>query len=176
MIEKTLIDFKTKIKSREKLNLSLNLAGFFCISQNYKKANQIILNLNQSKEVYLKTMGKEWVLRKDMIKVIIMIELGHVDLADKLIKAIKIDNDAMMEKKQYKMVKPFIILINKYLDSPFEVNLSFLNEIENDAKLDKQKTFQDPILIIYYAWLKSKFSNKKVYDVLKQEYKQLSFF
>ena len=176
LIEKTLIDFKTKIKSREKLNLSLNLAGFFCISQNYKKANQIILNLNQSKEFYLKTMGKEWVLRKDMIKVIIMIELGHVDLADKLIKAIKIDNDAMMEKKQYKMVKPFIILINKYLDSPFEVNLSFLNEIENAAKLDKQKTFQDPRLIIYYAWLKSKFSNKKVYDVLKQEYKQLSFF
>ena len=176
MFIKTLLEFKTKIKLREKLNLSLNLAGFYCISQNYKKANQIILNLNQSAEFYLKTMGKEWVLRKDMLKVIIMIELGHVDLADKLIKTIKNDNDTMMEKKQYKMVKPFIVLINKYLASPFEVNTSFLKEVEQAAKLDKQKTFQDPRLIIYYAWLKSKFSNKKVYDVLKQEYKQLSFF
>tara|TARA_B100001287_G_scaffold133760_2_gene112631 strand:+ start:508 stop:2007 length:1500 start_codon:yes stop_codon:yes gene_type:complete len=176
LIEKTFLDFNTKIKSREKLNLSLNLAGFYCVNQNYKKANQIILNLNKSSNFYLKTMGKEWVLRKDMIKVIIMIELGHIDLADKLIKIIKNDNYSMMEKKQYRMVKPFIVLINKYLESPFEVNLSFLDEIENLTKLDKQKTFRDPRLIIYYAWLKAKFSNKKVYDVLKNEYEQLSFF
>ena len=105
-----------------------------------------------------------------------MIELGHIDLADKLIKIIKNDNYSMMEKKQYRMVKPFIVLINKYLESPFEVNLSFLDEIENLTRLDKQKTFRDPRLIIYYAWLKAKFSNKKVYDVLKNEYEQLSFF
>lgn len=41
------------------------------------------------------------------------------------------------------------------------------------VNLNKQKSFQDPRLIIYYAWLKSKFTNKKVYDLLLEEYHML---
>tara|TARA_Y100000385_G_scaffold278120_1_gene326021 strand:+ start:185 stop:1330 length:1146 start_codon:yes stop_codon:yes gene_type:complete len=174
LIENTFLNYRTKIPIREKLNLTLNLTGFYCVIQDYRKANQLILSLNQSELYYLKNMGKEWVLRKDMIRVIILIELKHVDLADKLINTIKRSNSDLMNKKQYKMVYPFINAIDKYIKSPFEVNLAFLEEIEELANLNKQKAFRDPRLIIYYAWLKSKYEKKKVYDILSEEYHQLS--
>jgi hypothetical protein len=173
LIENTLRDYETKITLREQLNLSLNLTGFYCVNQDYRKANQIMLELNQSEPFYLKKMGKEWVLRKDMIKAIILIELKHIDLADKIIKSIKHSNANLLIKKQYKMVKPFIDAIEKYIDSPFEVNIAFLDEMEFLANLNKEKAFQDPRLIIYYAWLKSKFTNKKVYELLIEEYQML---
>lgn len=173
LIESTLTSYKSKISSREQLNLSLNLSGFYCINQDYRKANQIMLELNQSETFYLKQMGKEWVLRKDMIKVIIYIELKHIDLAEKIIKSIKNSNADLLTKRQYKMVKPFTEAIEKYIESPFEVKLNLLEEMEVMVNLNKQKSFQDPRLIIYYAWLKSKFTNKKVYDLLLEEYHML---
>ena len=173
LIEDTLSKFGSKITIRENLNLALNLSGFYCVNQNFKKANQIIINFNQSDQFYIKNMGREWVLRKNMIKVIIMIELGHIDIADKLIKTIKTSNLDLMKMKQYMMVKPYIKAIEKFLESPHEVNINFLEKIEEVIKLNKHKTFQDPRLIIYYSWLKSKFTKSKIYDILIEEYNSL---
>ena len=173
LIEDTLSKFGSKITIRENLNLALNLSGFYCVNQNFKKANQIIINFNQSDQFYVKNMGREWVLRKNMIKVIIMIELGHIDIADKLIKTIKASNLDLMKMKQYMMVKPYIKAIEKFLESPHEVNINFLEKIEEVIKLNKHKTFQDPRLIIYYSWLKSKFTKSKIYDILIEEYNSL---
>ena len=89
LIEDTLNNYENKITLRERLNLSLNLAAYHILEQNLKIANRIINEFNKSESYYQKNMGKEWVLRKQMIKSIILIDLKHIDLAEKVIKGIK---------------------------------------------------------------------------------------
>ncbi len=175
LIEDTLNNYENKITLRERLNLSLNLAAYHILQQNLKIANRIINEFNKSESYYQKNMGKEWVLRKQMIKSIILIDLKHIDLAEKVIKGIKTNYKDLFEKRQYKMVKPFILAVEKYIASPHEVKLKLLEEIEQVINLNKNKVFKDPRLIIFYAWLRSKFiKNTDIYSILKEEYQKLN--
>ena len=42
------------------------------------------------------------------------------------------------------------------------------------GKLDKKRIFEDPKLLAFYSWLKSKITNKKLYSVLLQEYNSIN--
>ena len=51
-------------------------------------------------------MGREWLLRKEMIRTLILIELKHIDLAEKSLKSIKQKNTDLFSSKQFLMVSP----------------------------------------------------------------------
>jgi hypothetical protein len=173
LIEESLNAHKSKITEREFLNLSLNLAAYYCVSRDLKKSIKLLNEFNQSATYYQRNMGKEWLLRKEIIRSIVLIDLQHIDLAEKTLLGIKNQHADLMSKKQYKMVKPFIAAVEKYIDSPNEVNKEYLEKIESLINLKKEKVFKDPRLIIFYAWLSSKFSRKKAYDILLNEYHKL---
>ena len=71
-------------------------------------------------------MGREWLLRKEMIRALILLELKHIDLAEKTLISIKQKYADLFSSKQYKMVYPFIKALEKYINEPNEIDLEEL--------------------------------------------------
>ena len=158
---------------REELNLILNLSALLLVNQNIKKSNQVINKLNKSDIYYQENMGREWLLRKEMIRTLILIDLTHIDLAEKNIISMKNKYLDLFPTKQYKMVGPFIKALEKFINEPEKADIEELNYILKELNFKKEKVFRDPRLIMFFSWLKSKYTNKKTYDILLNEYHSL---
>ena len=88
-ITKSLENHHSALNLREELNLILNLSALLLVNQDVKTANKVINQLNKSDIYYQENMGREWSLRKEMIRTLIFIDLTHIDLAEKNISSIK---------------------------------------------------------------------------------------
>ncbi|MDG2344172.1 MAG: hypothetical protein P8L23_06305 [Flavobacteriales bacterium] len=173
-IDKFLNKNKNTISVQEKLNLSLNLAAFLITQGSYSKAVKILNFMSEPDSYYQKEMGREWLVRKEMIMAIAQISLENIDNGLKIMNSIEGKHKEMLGIDQYSMVVPFIRAIKKYIDNPHEVNQDVLKQFEIQINLQKDKVFNDPRLIIFYAWLKSKYVKKDTYSVLKEEFKKMA--
>ncbi len=164
---------KNTITVQEYLNLSLNLAAFLITEGSYSNAVKILNFMFEPDSYYQKEMGREWLIRKDMIMAIAQLSLGNIDNCLRIIKSIEDKHNKMLSINQYSMVIPFIELLKLYIDNPNEVNHKVLNQFENKINLQKEKIFKDPRLIIFYSWLKSKYLKKEAYAVLIEEFEKM---
>ena len=173
VIQDTINQYNDKLSLREGLNLLLNLCALQLINHEYKKANKLLNEFNRSDTYYQENMGREWLLRKEMIRAIILLELKHIDLGEKALISIKQKYADLFLLKQYKMVLPFIKALEKFINEPQEIDFKELNILEKEFDFQKEKVFKDPRLIMFYAWIKGKYTNKKTYEVLIKEYNLL---
>ena len=153
-IETFLANKKNAISIQEKLNLSLNLSAFLITEGSNSKAVKILNFMYEPDTFYQNQMGREWLVRKDMIMAIAQASLGNVDNSLKIMKSIEDKHKDMFSNEQYSMVAPFINALKTYLNHPHEVNKVVLEEIESKINLQKEKVFRDPRLILFYSWLK----------------------
>ena len=164
----------TGLKFRKRnQQFKLNQAAFHCIISEFKAANKILLEFNKSDGYYQKNMGREWVIRKEMIRAIVQLELNNIDIAENIILSIESKHKELFQKKQFMLVKPFISAMKLYINNPEKATEETLNQIENEGGLDKHKMFRDPRLIVFYAWLKGKFSNRDSSMTLMEEFAKL---
>jgi len=169
-IESFLLKEKNKISIQEELNLSLNLSGYLITVGSYSKAIKILNFMSDSDKYYQKEMGREWLIRKEMIFCIVQTSLGNTELSLKILSSIEKKHSDMLSIDQYSMVSPFIHLIRNYIKNPHEATIDNLIQFENNLALDKKKVFIDPRLIIFYAWLRSQYVKKGAYEILMEEY------
>ena len=118
-------------------------------------------------------MGREWVIRKEMIRAIIQLELNNIDIAENIVLNIESKHKELFQKKQFMLVKPFIIAMKLFINTPEKATEDALNQIESEGGLDKHKMFRDPRLIVFYAWLRGKFSGRDSSTVLMEEFAKL---
>jgi hypothetical protein len=119
-------------------------------------------------------MGREWLMRKDMILAIVQSSLGNTEYSLKIINNIEKKHSDMLNTEQYRMVSPFISLFKNYIKNPHEVNQEKLSDFEEKIKLKKDRVFRDPRLIIFYAWMRSRYTKKDAYDILMEEYEKIA--
>ena len=160
-----------KITTQENLNLTLNLSGYYIIVGDYSKAIRILNFMSESDKYYQKEMGREWLIRKEMILAIVQTSIGNTDYSIKIMNGIESKHREMLDVDQYGMVRHFITAIKNYIKNPEEANQKTLSEFENRINLRKEKVFRDPRLIIFYAWMRSRYAKKDAYEILMEEYK-----
>ena len=159
-----------KINEKDFLNLSLNLVAYYCTCGDFKQANRELLYMNKSTAYYQKNMGREWLIRKEMIRVICQVEIGNIENSLTILKSIKVQHQEMIELEEYRLVSAFIDLVIRYLNDPFSSTIEQLEKAIASFNIQKQKLFEDPKLLAFYSWLKSKLLSKNLYDVLLSEY------
>ena len=174
VIKDTINQYNEKLNLREVLNLLLNLSALLLINNDHKQANKLINQFNRSDAYYQKNMGREWLLRKEMVRALILLDLNHIDLAEKTLVSIKQKYADLFNSKQYKMVYPFIKALEKYINEPELMDEEELKGLEKVFNFEREKVFRDPRLIMFYSWLKGKYTNQKTYDVLISEYNSLN--
>lgn len=163
----------SRLSVKEQLNLSLNLVAYYCCQESFSKANRILLFMNESDRFYQKHMGREWLIRKDLIRSLVQVELENVEIAINILVSVKKKHSDMFATEQYAMVFFYINTLVGYLNDPHQTTIENLTQMETQTNFKKDKLFDDPKLLSFYVWLKSKISNKNLYQLLLEEYELL---
>ena len=163
-----------KVSEKEQLNLSLNLVAYYCTIEEYNKANRILIYMNKSSGYYQKNMGREWLIRKDMIRVVSQVEIGNIEISLSILKNIKKQHKEMLKADEYRLALHFVDFVISYLNDPIRINIRELDDFFEKFNLSKAKIFEDPKLLAFYSWMKARLLKKKLYAILLKEYEEIN--
>jgi hypothetical protein len=172
LIEKLLADSSLSLSHSDRLNSLLNLSFYYFQQRNYRKSNQVLLEIHHSDGWCEQKMGKEWVLKKNLSELILQYELGNVDLALNKMRAIERNFGELLRKKPYQNVRNYMQLVKQMLDKPDYVSQpGFSSKVK--AALEFLPIEQEDIQAMnFYAWLKSKMVRRDYYEVLRELVRQ----
>ena len=166
-------DAKSELPLKEVLNLTLNLVAYYCTAGLFSEANKLMVYMNESDNYYQKHMGREWVIRKELIRALLQLELGNMEISIGILSSVKKKHKSMLMVEKYDIVRHYINAVMEYLKDPLQVTVKSMTKLESQINFRKEKLFEDPKLLAFYAWFKSKVLKKNLYQVLLQEYNLL---
>ncbi|MBL4594074.1 MAG: hypothetical protein JKX68_09700 [Flavobacteriales bacterium] len=155
-----------KLPIEDQLNIKMNLSIYIGYSGDYKKCNFIIQTLNHSDNWLSKKMGIEWVMKKNMIEIMVQYELENFEIALNRIRSFEHNFAKLFNHPIYKRAKQFMQTVKVIINNPDNLkDEEFLKQIQ--STLVKTPAEQEDLqAMAFYAWLKSKLINKNPYDVL----------
>ena len=83
--------------------------------------------MSESDKYYQKEMGREWLIRKEMILAIVQTSIGNTDYSIKIMNGIESKHKEMLDVDQYGMVRHFISAIKTYIKNPHEADQKILS-------------------------------------------------
>jgi tetratricopeptide (TPR) repeat protein len=113
LLEKMLKDKKIKMDRSTQLNTFLNLSIYYFQKEQYGKSIRLFQNVNHSDKWLEKVMGREWVLKKNIIECINQFELGNSDTVDSRIKSILKNYKDLFTRPIYTRVETFLKLVKR---------------------------------------------------------------
>jgi len=158
---------KKLLKKHQDLETHLDIILCLCMyhfhDKNYKQALQTINIFYHSDKWYQQKAGNEWLIKKNLIELLIHIELDNLNLVESRILSFKRKHGAYLKSIEQKRVLTFISLIEElYLKLNNKTTPIFLNKIEGSFNFINNKQ-EDIFVMSFYAWLKAKATNKDIY-------------
>ncbi len=158
-----------KIKKQEQpeaLDMRLNLAVYQFQQENYSDTIHTMLAFEHSDSWYVKKMGKEWVMRKNLIDLLTQYEKGNIEIAMNRIASFKKNNKAILNLPMYQRIKTFLGFVQDCIDKPYWVaSQDYYDYVDNTLErwpVEKE----DLQAMAFYCWLKSKMIKRSYYNVL----------
>ncbi len=155
------------LKEFKSESLDIKLLTAMCLFQqgNFLEAYQIIKKFNHSDAWYEKKMGWIWVVKKNLIDILLLTELDKLDLVLLRLQQFKRRFSRQLRNKGEERVLTFVRLISSYYENPKQVETqAFKDEVENSFEwLGKEQ--EDIFVMSFYAWLKSKMEKRNLYEV-----------
>lgn len=150
------------IKESDRLGALLNLGFYYFINNNLNKAAQINLRIGHTDRWCLKQMGQEWLLKKNLMEIIIQYELENYEIALNRIKLFKKHFSDLMEHSLYHRLKYYIEFTRKLItDSNTLKSEVLISEIKKHLIIIPAEQ-EDLQAMAFYSWFKSKV-NKTTY-------------
>ena len=152
--------------SRNTLNSSLLMAMCCFQQEEFAKVYAILKKLNKTDDWYLKKIGWTWVLKKNIMEILVLIELDRVDtVLNRLVRFSRNFNKRLMALGEERVIV-FMKLVEEYYEEPALVeSYAFKERVE--ASFDwLGKEEEDIFVMSFYAWLKAKMENRKLYDTI----------
>lgn len=150
----------------DRLNLRLNLAVYYFHESDFKSANKMLLQLPNTDKWCERTMGQEWMLKRSLIEMITQVEMGNTEIALNRIRSIQRKFKSLMERPKYELVRPFLQMVKSVVAYPERVNQTVYNEKIKPTFVIRDSSEEDLQAMTYYAWLKSKFTERPYYETL----------
>ena len=156
--------FKSPQKQNKAQNPDLVLVLCLCLTQQeqYRQALRIINKLKHSTTWYITKMGEDWVIKHDLVQIIIHLELENIDLVASLLKRFKRKYKHVIqhESRLNDFLKTIEIIYKypeKIKDIRFRESVKKLFASENSAQ-------EDIFMLSYFAWIYSKTIDKPLYQ------------
>lgn len=149
-------------------NIYLNLSTYYFQQGQYHSSVKVFQELQHSDAWLSGIMGREWVMKKNLVECINQFELGNSDIVETRIKALQRNFKDLFERPVYKRVQVFISLMQKINRNPYVATTKeFKEEVETSfVFIDAEK--EDIQAMTFYAWLKGQMKKEKYYDVLME--------
>ncbi|WP_438968879.1 hypothetical protein [Nonlabens sp.] len=150
----------------KKPSLSTQLAHIMVLFQQEKwnLARKTMKELYHSDSFYEKKEGFLWVVQKNILEILIYIELQQPDLVESRMKSFIKRFKIRLEQINEQRVVSFMKLLQFYFDKPYEItNDEFLTKVEQSFEW-KTASQEDIFVMSFYAFLKARMENTSIYE------------
>ena len=145
------------------LDIRLSLVMFYFQKNDLKNASNLFSKFYHTDKWYTEKAGKEWVIKKHLIDILLQIELKNIDLVESRLLSFKRNHSKYMKNISQQRALTYLTLVEDCYKTPERVtSVAFKDKVEN-AFTWIDKTKEDIFVMSFYAWLKSKMENKPLY-------------
>lgn len=147
-------------------SLDIKLVLIMCLFQQnrHSEAYSKFKKLSHSDAWYFKKKGRIWVLKKNILEILILIELDKLDLVLMRLQAFKRKFEKQLVEMGEKRALNFIKMVSYYYENPKDVtSVSFKEKVEGSFDWIGPKK-EDIYVMSFYAWLKAKMEQKNLYQ------------
>lgn len=154
------------ISNSDYYNNIINLGVYYFLQNDYKKSQKLLFKFNHSDNWYRKTMGIEWLLKRQLMEVILFYELGEIELCESRLRSIERNFNFFGDNEYYKRVFHFISLLKDFvLNIGKSKDDRFIQKVEDNIQWIPFEQ-EDVQHVAFYAWLKAKMLGKDYYKTL----------
>ena len=160
-----------KNDAENNLDKLLNISVYYFNTSNFSKANTLLMTFPHSDKWCEKKKGKDWLLRKLLIEVLIQYELENIEIALGRIKYIENYFRNEFQTKAYEKSRIYLSFIKEFILQSGIEDMKYLQEksrkqleLVPQSEMGIQST-------AFYCWIKSKIEKKEYYSVLLKEMK-----
>ncbi len=143
------------------------LAHVMCLFQQreFIEGWRTVSKLHHSDKFYEKKCGFIWVVQRNIIELLLLIELDRLSLVLSRLKSIERKLFPRLRAMGEERAIAFLKLVKLYYEDPEVVaSAKFREKVEN-AFVWKEARQEDVFVMSFYAWLKSKMEGSDVYEV-----------
>ena len=150
------------------LDILLSLIVFHFQKNNFKKAHNLLSKFKHSDQWYKEKAGIEWVIKKNLVEILLHIESQNINLAESKFRSFKRSYYSYLKCIKQDRVITYLGFVEMYYKNPKQVTSeAFKNKVEN--AFDWLETHKEDIFVIsFYSWLKSKMNNEGLYKATLQ--------
>jgi hypothetical protein len=146
------------------LNINLSLITFHFQKNNFKTAHHIFSKLYHTDQWYMQKAGVEWVIKKNLIEILLHIELQNIDLVESRINSFKRSYFKYLKSINQERAITYLLLIESYYKNPEKATQTkFRDKIESSFEW-VGPIKEDIFVMSFYAWLKSKIEGTELYQ------------
>lgn len=148
-----------------RLNTIINTGIAFFYEGNYRKALRKLMSITHTDKWCEKIMGKEWVLKKTLMEVLLYIELEEWSLVDSRLRYVRRSYRQLLQQEQYRRVNTYLSFLRQVslrTDSDFGQMQVQLEQAFDWIPME----YEDLQAVGFYAWLKARLHKRSNYEVL----------
>lgn len=150
------------------LDIYLSLIVFYFQKKEYQKAHHIFSKFYHTDKWYSEKAGIEWTIKKNLIEILLHLELGQVDLFESRLLSFKRNYYNYLKSIKQERVILYLALVEDYYKHSENITTnSFYNKVEDSFEWIEAKR-EDIFVMSFYAWLKSKMEEKPLFETTLQ--------
>ena len=146
--------------------LEIYLSLIMCYFQQgeFKEATRLFRNFYHTDKWYIKKVGQEWTMKKNLIEILLHLELGNIDLFESRLLSFKRSYFDHLKKIGQQRAIIYLSLVEDYYKDPSQVTSeAFYEKVENSFDWLAAE-YEDIFVMSFYAWLKSKMQSRDLYE------------
>lgn len=146
------------------LDIHLSMVMFYFQNNDLKKAHQILAKFYHSDTWYTEKSDIEWVIKKNLIEILLHIDLGNTNVVESKLMSFKRRYFEYLKSIHQQRVIDYLSLVETYYKNPETIATEeFKTLVENSFEWIEPKQ-EDIFVMSFYAWLKSKMTKKPLYN------------
>jgi len=153
---------KYKNKSAYPLGLKLTLVVALFLQNKYKEAFKVHQDFYHSDHWYISKMGYVWIIQKNLIEILLLIELDYLELVESRLNSFRKKYRKHLQEHNESIVLDFLKLITGYYYKTEDIYSEvFKRKVDNILSVNRKDT--DVFTISFYAWMRAKIEKEEVY-------------
>ncbi len=162
VLEKFIIKRHPDIESL--LDIYLSLIMIYFQKKDYKQAHHIFSKFYHSDKWYSDKAGIEWTIKKNLIEILLHLELEQIDLFESRLLSFKRNYYTYLKNIKQDRVIVYLGLVEDYYKFPEKVTTqSFYKKVEESFEWIGAER-EDIFVMSFYAWLKCKMDSKPLFE------------
>ncbi len=145
------------------LDIHLSLIVFYFQKGDLDMASQTFSKFYHTDKWYIERAGKEWVIKKNLIEIILRLEKNNFDLFESRLLSFRRQYGAYLKEIKQERVLTFLKLIESYYRNPELVTTQEFYLVVKESFIWVGARREDIFVMSFYAWLKSKMEKQPIY-------------